>query len=362
MRTREPTPPPSWSRDRGSTASSRPTAHASTSPRPAGREHTRSWSCCTASPRCGGPGAHQLPRPRRGGLPRRRDGPARLRSVGQAAAGLRRADPHPDVAGRHPLARQRRTRWSSATGSAAPSRGRCRRYAARRDPCGRCALAAVHPTRMHTAAAARPLPAAARRPAGSPSSSCRGCPSAGSPAATWPSGACCASGAAPGWPTADDGRDVPGGDADPVRGAQRDGDAAVAGPVDPAGRRAALPRGDARPDRRPGAAGARDARPLPPGRRPSAPARYGRPTASRPSPAPGTSCRRRRPSGPPGCCWTGSARWTVRPAPDVRGLLDQRWRGHRVGLAEARTRGTSAPPGTRRRPDAAHGRSAARAR
>ena len=53
----------------GHTATSRPTASACTPRRPG----TGRWCCCcTGSPSSGGPGAHQLDRARRGGLPRRR--------------------------------------------------------------------------------------------------------------------------------------------------------------------------------------------------------------------------------------------------------------------------------------------------
>ena len=55
-------------------------------------------SCCTVSPSSGGPGATRSA-PRRARLPGCRDGPARVRRLGQASARLRPADPVPDVAG-----------------------------------------------------------------------------------------------------------------------------------------------------------------------------------------------------------------------------------------------------------------------
>ena len=168
---------PSRYRAPGSTGTSPPTGPGSMSPR-RDRLTARWCCCCTASRSSGGPGATAAGA-RRGRLPGRRDGPARLRRLGQDPQRLRPVTLAQDVSG-VVKALGGGTRSWSATAGAGTSAGRPPRCTRARSS-ALCAVSAPHPlTMLHSlrpgrgppwrpAARARHAAAdAARAPAGRP--------------------------------------------------------------------------------------------------------------------------------------------------------------------------------------------------
>ena len=246
---------------------------------------------------------HQLPAAGRRGLPRGGDGRARHGRLGQAPAGVRRADARRRRRRGHPVARRAPTRWSSAAARAGRSRG----------PWPGCTPTAC--------ARSRRWPRRTRwTPAGHPRAAVRavGRPSAGLRAAAVVPGTR-AHGGRPGRPAAArvgrhpglarrrDRAHVPRRGQRPVRRAQPDGAAALAGPLDAPPRRPSLPRG-ARADpaaaRAPAARRPRRAAPAVPRRALPRHRRADRTAATSSSCCrrPATTSPRRRPSASPTCC------------------------------------------------------------